>query len=343
MNNPVLTNNTLRVKESNTNLILDALKAKQIATRAEIARITGLSIATCGNILRDLLVSGEILEGDLENCSGGRPARQYIYNKDFSMVIAITIQSDKTLKTLQYAVTNLYGEITEERVRAYDSIDPETIKDLIANLIDTHPNIKAVGIGVPGFTNNDGTIINSDLAELKGVNLIAILERSFDIKVAIDRSPAISAYGYYQNHAEHKGQALATILTPTEHPSGSGFVIGDQIYKGSSSMEGESSYIYSGLSSEFQKTDSPESKLIQETLFSVAAIISTLNPSILIFMGRSFNKEIYQSICSRCSEMFPKEFLPKFELQEDYSDSYLKGTIQIAIDCLKPKIKLIAK
>lgn len=57
MNNPVLTNNTLRVKESNTNLILDTLKSLQIATRAEIARITGLSIATCGNILKDLVTS----------------------------------------------------------------------------------------------------------------------------------------------------------------------------------------------------------------------------------------------------------------------------------------------
>ena len=39
MNNPVLTNNTLRVKESNTNLILDTLKNLEVATRAEIAKI----------------------------------------------------------------------------------------------------------------------------------------------------------------------------------------------------------------------------------------------------------------------------------------------------------------
>lgn len=343
MNNPVLTNNTLRVKESNTNLILDTLKKEQIATRAEIARITGLSIATCGNILKDLLASGEILEGDLENCSGGRPARQYIYNKDFSMVIAITIQSDKALKTLQYAVTNLYGEIIEERIKAYDSIEPETISQLIATLMGSYENIKAVGIGIPGYTNNDGTIGINDIEELNGVNLVTLLEHNFDIKVAIDRSPAISAYGYYQNHAEHKGQTLATILTPIEHPSGSGFIIGNQIYKGSSNMEGETSYIYNGLAREFQSTDSPESRLIQETIFSIASIISTINPAVIVFMGKSFNKEIFRSICDSCKEMFPSEFLPKFELQEDYSDVYLQGTIQIAIDCLKPKVKLIAK
>ena len=57
----------------------------------------------------------------------------------------------------------------------------------------------------------------------------------------------------------------------------------------------------------------------------------------------ALNVENFKTICDTCAEMFPSEFLPKFELQEDYSDVYLQGTIQIAIDCLKPKVKLIAK
>lgn len=343
MNNPVLTNNTLRVKESNTNLILDTLKSLQIATRAEIARITGLSIATCGNILKDLVTSGEILEGDLENCSGGRPARQYIYNKNFSLVIAMTIQSDKTLKTLQYAVTNLYGEIMEERIKAYDRIDPDTIKNLVSDLISAHSNIKSIGIGIPRFASKEGTIGINDIEELNGVNLVDLLGNAFGVKVSVDRSPSISAYGYYQAHAEHQGQTLATILTPLEHPVGAGFIINNQIYRGASNMEGEISYIYDSFASELQFADSTKPKLIQETLFSIAAIISTINPSVIVLMGKSFNVENFKTICDTCAEMFPSEFLPKFELQEDYSDVYLQGTIQIAIDCLKPKVKLIAK
>lgn len=343
MNNPVLTNNTLRVKESNTNLILDTLKTLEVATRAEIAKITGLSIATCGNILRDLVASEEILEGDLENCSGGRPARQYIYNKNFSLVIAMTIQSDITLKTLQYAVTNLYGEILEERVKAYDRIDAEAVSSLVDNLIQTHPNIKSIGIGIPGFADKDGTIGITDIEELNGVNLVQMLEKKFKIKAAIDRSPAISAYGFYENHPEYKDQTIATILTPAGHPVGAGFIINGQIYKGSFNMEGEISYIYKSFADRLMPDTPEDARLINETLFSVSAVISTLNPSVIVFMGKSFNKENYQSICDSCREMFPDEFLPEFELQEDYSDSYLKGTIQIAIDCLKPKVKLIAK
>lgn len=342
MENPVLTNNTLRVKESNTNLILDTLKSVEIATRAEIAKRTGLSIATCGNILKSLLASGEILEGDLENCSGGRPARQYIYNKNFSLIIAMTIQSDTQLKTLQYAVTNLYGEILEERVKAYDEINENTVKTLVNTLITAHPNIQAIGIGIPGYAAKDGTIGISDIEELNGVNLVTLLEQEFHIKVAIDRSPAISAYGFYRQNPDYIGQTLATILTPVGHPIGSGFVINGQIYKGSFNMEGETSYIYKGFAKKLIP-ESGTSPLIKETLFSIAAIIATLNPSAIVFMGKSYNPSIYQEICDMCQQLFPENFIPEFILQEDYSESYLQGTIQIAIDCLKPKVQLIAK
>ena len=166
MENPVLTNNTLRVKESNTNLILDTLKSVEIATRAEIAKRTGLSIATCGNILKSLLASGEILEGDLENCSGGRPARQYIYNKNFSLIIAMTIQSDTQLKTLQYAVTNLYGEILEERVKAYEKFHDEIFKEMPAVSLFADNYCIAATKEVKGFkVTTDGRPLFNDVTK----------------------------------------------------------------------------------------------------------------------------------------------------------------------------------
>ncbi len=342
MSNPILTNNTLRVKESNSNLILDMLKNAEVATRTEIAKATGLSIATCGNILKDLVASKEILEGELENCNGGRPARQYVYNKNFSLVIAMTIQSDTTLKTLQYAVTNLYGEILEGRVKLYDRIDSEVITSLVGSLIQAHPNIKSIGIGIPGYTDKNGTIEINDIEELNGINLVQILEEKFGIKAAIDRSPAVSAYGYYKEHPEYKSHALATLLTPIDHPVGAGFIVNGHIYKGGFGMEGEISYVYKGFANYLLPYASADAALVNETLFSVSAIISTFNPSVIVFMGKSFTNEIYSKICSECKKMFSNGPVPEFRLLEDYSEVYLQGAIQIAIDCLNPKIQLIA-
>lgn len=343
MENPVLTNNTLRVKESNSNLILDTLKKFGTATRTEIAKDTGLSIATCGNILKDLVGTGEILEGDLENCNGGRPARRYIYNKNYSLIIALTLHADSSIKTLQYAVANLYGEIIEERVKAYDAIDFDTIDNLIKELIADHPSIKAVGIGIPGIVDKDGTVSINDIDELNGIKLAKHLSENRNINVAIDRSPAISAYGFYNNHPEYTGKAIATMLAPLEHPLGAGFIIDGQIYKGNMNMEGEISYVFNGFSNENLPSEGEDSTLIQQTVFAIAATVSTINPSAIVFMGKSFSDEIFEKICAHCDTFFPENFIPEFVHLQDYSSEYLSGTIQIAIDCLRPKIKLIAR
>lgn len=341
MENSSLTNNTLRVKESNSNLILDTLKEFRVATRTELARETGLSIATCGNILKELVGSGEIIEGDLENLSGGRPARQYIYNENFSLVIAMTLHADSDVKTLRYAVTNLYGEIIEEQVQAYEHIHFDTIDRLVGNLMKTHENIKAIGIGIPGFIENDGTIGINDIEELNGVKLAELLERNHDINVAIDRSPAISAYGYYKTHPECQGNTLATIVAPLDHPVGAGFIINGRIYKGHFNNEGEIHYIYNNfLHTDIAKNENAD--IVNETVFSVAAIISTINPASIVFMGESFTRDVYDEIRADCRKIFPESFIPDFIFQKNYSEDYLNGTIQMAIDCLRPKVKLIS-
>ncbi len=342
MENPALTNNTLRVKESNSNLILDTLKKFRIATRTELARDTGLSIATCGNILKELVDTGEILEGDLENCSGGRPARRYIYNENYSLVIAMTLHADSDQKTLHYAVTNLYGEILEEQKNSHERIDFDVINGLVGELMKTHTNIKAIGIGIPGFVEKDGTVGINDIEELNGIKLAELLESNHNIKVSIDRSPAISAYGYYKKHHECQGKALATIIAPVEHPVGAGFIINGRIYKGNFNNEGEVHYVYSKLFQIPLSSDTENAELVSETVFSVAAIISTINPSMIVFMGKRFTKDIYHEICETCREMFPDSFIPEFVLHENYSDEYLNGTIQMAIDCLRPKVKLVS-
>ena len=49
------------------------------ATRNEIASMTGLSVATSGNILKEMLSRNEVSEYRLEEPNGGRPAHRYEY------------------------------------------------------------------------------------------------------------------------------------------------------------------------------------------------------------------------------------------------------------------------
>lgn len=108
-------------------------------------------MATCGNILNELLQTGEVLEMELEESSGGRPARRYKYNADYSYIICLTVKTEGGVHSLTYAVANMLGDIIAENTSVVPHIDYEVIDDQIGELIHTYGNVKAVGIGIPGL------------------------------------------------------------------------------------------------------------------------------------------------------------------------------------------------
>ena len=62
------------LREANRRMVIDALRERGVASRAEVARITGLSRSTVSTIVTDLLDTG--LAGEREaTAATGRPTR----------------------------------------------------------------------------------------------------------------------------------------------------------------------------------------------------------------------------------------------------------------------------
>lgn len=72
-----IVNTATRVKQVNIELVKTDLKALRFETELTVANATGLSVATCGNILNELLKRGEVIKSDLEQ-SGIRSAQRYV-------------------------------------------------------------------------------------------------------------------------------------------------------------------------------------------------------------------------------------------------------------------------
>ena len=71
MNVPIRT--TMLLKQQNKELVVSAFREIGEGTRNEIAHLTGLSISTCGNIIHELVESGELSQGEMAPSQGGRP------------------------------------------------------------------------------------------------------------------------------------------------------------------------------------------------------------------------------------------------------------------------------
>jgi predicted transcriptional regulator len=84
-----ITINSMKLKQINVELIKSALKSKKYSTKNSIARSTGLSVGICGNILKELLLTGEVLKLKTDHSTGGRPAGRFVYNDNYAHVAAI--------------------------------------------------------------------------------------------------------------------------------------------------------------------------------------------------------------------------------------------------------------
>ena len=99
------------LKQQNKELIISAFREIGQGTRNDIAQLTGLSISTCGNIMRELVASGELVAGDMAPSQGGRPSKIYIYNADTRLALAISLVSNGAFNQIEIAVVNLSGNI----------------------------------------------------------------------------------------------------------------------------------------------------------------------------------------------------------------------------------------
>jgi hypothetical protein len=177
-----ITNNSIRVKKINQELIKQALKMMGQGTKSMIANVTGLSVATCGNILNEFLETGEVIETELEEPNGGKPARRYVYNSNFAYIACLYASSEGGQHSLTYVVTNLIGETLDEGCQKVSLADASAIDGIIESLVDKHPDIKALGIGIPGFVHQ-GVINVCDIAELINIPLEAQLRESMSLRL----------------------------------------------------------------------------------------------------------------------------------------------------------------
>jgi hypothetical protein len=334
-------NNTMLVKQTNVELVTSVLRELGQATRAEIASATGLSVATCGNIIRELLQSGEIWEGDLLESGGGRPSRQFIYNANYSLALCISVMSDRKSHMLDFAVVNLLGQIIEKGTARYDSITFETIDTLIQDAVEKHKAIRAIGIGIPGMVR-DGVVKYCDTEALNGIAIKSILQSKYNVEVLVENEMHLMVYGYYKNNPMIDGKSLAIVFAPENHLIGAGFIINGQILKGDSNLAGEINYLPSGLTrEELLKQSNSAETFIPIIVRSIASIIPIINPAYLVLTGYLFKPEMLDLIKKQCGEIIPEEFLPQFLFHQDLGEDYLKGIISLTLETITGGIQLL--
>jgi len=357
---------SITLKELNMELVKNALKSRESATKNDISNSTGLSVATCGNILRELLITGEVLEIDHAESTGGRPSRQFVYNKNFSYVLSLYIKIEFNSTELFYSVSDLLGEIIDEKFIKHQSIKIAELDKLIEFLYDKYPQIKVISFGIPGivkdgiierahcsdvlknlnfseeFQNKFDEYIISENDILSELNLFEHLKKKYDIEIVIENDINCAALGYYNKKNLSEKDSIVYVYFPSDIFPGSGLIINGKIHYGYTNFAGEVSFLPDKNEIDEEKMEWKNRDLFAQYVSNIIISIDCIvNPKIIVISGPKFTDSIYNSIEKKVRLHLPEKHIPILILEKDYHESYVNGLITLALEKLACNIKII--
>lgn len=317
---------TSLLKNINVNKVRNALRQAHIASKNTLSKMTSLSVATCGNILRELEVSGEVSEVQLAQSTGGRPSKRYAYNKDFAHILKAYVRKENQEKTLIYEVTDILGQTIEAETVWMDFIRPDHLIAYIQGLIDKYPRIKVISFGLPGLVAG-GYVDFCDIEELSQCDLKNRLVQATGKTVLIDNDVNITAVGYYYKHHLMES-SFVYLYYPLKGMPGAGIVLDGKVLKGCSNFSGEVSF----LPVENRSTDESDSVFNIRVSATIRSITCLINPKTVVLSGFRLKESDLEYIYKDLSLHLPKQHMPEVLYVEDMHEDYMTGLWSLAIE-----------
>jgi predicted NBD/HSP70 family sugar kinase len=226
-------------RRSNERLVLRTIYDQGPVSRAEIARITGLTRTTVSDVVEGLIGEGLVLETGTGRSTGGKAPILLEVPADARHVVGVDVDRDR----LSGAVVNLRGEVRARVSRDLAGHDGEAalqdLESLVSDLVaGASRPLVGIGIGTPGLVDAArGTVlwaVGLDWRDAPvGPRLVA--RTSLPVVVINDSQAAAMAEWAFGRH----DTSSAMIVVKVGEGIGAGVVIGGRLYPGDDSGAGE--------------------------------------------------------------------------------------------------------
>jgi glucokinase-like ROK family protein len=237
------------LRELNRGRVIDVLRDRGTASRAEIARATGLSRSTVSTIVSSLIEAGLVSEhedgtGVAHGQHGGRPP--VLLSLDKSAGVALGVDFGHT--HLRVAVSDLSHEVLAQASRDLD-VDHSAAEglDAAAKLVDQvlkragvgRKRVLGVGMGLPGPINRaTGTVGDSSiLPGWVGVDAAAEMSKRLQMPVHVENDANLGALAEF---VWGSGKGFSDLIyIKLSSGVGAGMLLGGRLYHGTGGTAGE--------------------------------------------------------------------------------------------------------
>ncbi len=331
--------NSEYLRRQNVELARLAIKKASYVTKNSLSQETGLSVASCNNILKDMLQKNEVIELSLDKPSGGRPARRFIYNPNFYYYATFYFRRENRQEFIHAVVYNAIDEETFENTFMFEELTIENLERILVALQQEYSKLFTLSISIPGVVNN-GTIYDCDISSLKRFPLKQYIEDQFQITTILENDVNATAVGYYNNLIDDSSETFNYIYFPAKGLPGMGTIVNSNVLSGKSSFAGEIKHLFPDLTEkDLHNIQNNEDSFAQYVYRIIHSLTVTLNPKYIVYSGEIFTPSCIGKIKEQCRNSAIKEHIPYINYQEDIHDSLNAGLKFLAVEQLHKQLK----
>jgi predicted NBD/HSP70 family sugar kinase len=226
-------------------LLLQLLFRYGPASRADLARSSGLTRVTVSDVVGGLVAEGLLTEQRAGNAAPGRVGKPPVLvqlAEEARHIVAVDLSADGVVSG---ALLNLSGDVQERRSRPLDgrrgADAVALVHELVRELVDaaTRP-LLGIGVGTPGVVDAEGIVVDAPNLGWHGLALAEGLRTAFDVPVFVANDANTAVLGEHTfGDAGDGGLMLIRVGTGV----GSGLVLEGALLHGHRSAAGEVGHV----------------------------------------------------------------------------------------------------
>jgi len=224
-------------------LILQHLFAEGPASRADLARTTGLTRVTVSDLVGGLIEDGLLGElGVPAESKVGKPPTLVGLLADAAHIVALDLSPDDRMTG---AVVDLLGQVKKRAEVPRGGACGEAAVGLAVGLAEqlraaTERPVLGVGVGTPGVVDGQGVVLDAHNLHWAGIDLTGILRSRLDVPVYVANDANTAVLGEYTFGGT---TAADLMLVRIGTGVGAGLVVGGALVQGHAWAAGEIGHV----------------------------------------------------------------------------------------------------
>lgn len=229
------------IRRRNRQTVLRALYPHKWHSRADLAKITGLSKVSVSDVVAGLIQDGLVVEGGYKSSSRpGKPAVLVGIKADGTNVMAVDLSEAGVIRGI---LTDLTGKVLvrqDMEIPRAGYLDPQAVVTLCKRLSgQTRVPILGLGVATPGTVDRYGRVIAAPNLGWTDLDLAEQLHRALRMVVRVSNDADSAVFGE---------RCFATgpdnmILVAIAKGVGAGVLIDDHVVQGSAYVAGEIGHV----------------------------------------------------------------------------------------------------